>query len=296
MIALTGASGFVGGRLLERLHSLGKEVRCLTRSPERFSKPHAFHADVLDVHTLRPALEGAEIAYYLVHAIGDADGFADTEAEGAANFATAAVDAGLGRIIYLGGLARGDQLSDHMKSRQEVGRLLASTGVPVVEFRASVVIGVGSLSYELMRELIRAPLIVLPSWADTLSQPIGIDDLVEYLVRAAEEDVEAGVFEIGGAEQISYRDLVAACAEAAGAPRPTLRIPLPAPLFEMEDVPSLLTRLIPERGRAALKLLESLQNASTVSNTRADVFGVEPRGIREVLRLALDDELRAQEE
>jgi uncharacterized protein YbjT (DUF2867 family) len=288
VIALTGASGFVGGRLLARFTQEERPVRCLTRRPDALEGCDAVRADVLEPETLLPALEGVEVAYYLVHAIGDAAGFEATEAEGARNFADAAREAGVRRIVYLGGLAHGDELSDHMRSRHEVGRLLTATGVEVIEFRASVVIGPGSLSYELIRKLVdRSPVVALPSWADTLAQPIAIDDVIEYLARAADADAPGGVYEIGGADTLSYRDLVSAYGEESGQVKPQLRVPLPDPLLTSEDLPSLLTRLIPDEGRAAAKLLESLRFDSTVSTDAAEVFGVEPRGVREALRTAL---------
>ena len=290
MIALTGATGFVGGRLLRRLQAEGKDVRSLSRRPEAIETGDAVRADVLEPDTLRAALEAVDVAYYLVHSIGDADSFDETEAEGARNFAAAARDAGVRRIVYLGGLAHGDDLSDHMRSRQEVGRLLAATGVEVIEFRASIVIGAGSLSFELIRKLVgSSPVIALPSWADAQSQPIGIGDVVEYLFRAADADTEGGVFEIGGAETLSYRDLVSAYGDEAGKSRIQVRVPLPDPLVTSGDLPSLLTSLIPEQGRAAVKLLESLRFDSTVQIDNARVFGVEPGGVRQALRSALDE-------
>ena len=288
MIGLTGATGFVGGRLLARFKQDGKEVRCLTRRPDALEQCDAVRADVLEPETLLPALEDVEVAYYLVHAIGEATGFKETEAEGARNFADAAREAGVERIVYLGGLAHGDELSDHMRSRHEVGRLLAATGVEVIEFRASVVIGPGSLSYELIRKLVdRSPVVVLPSWADTRAQPIAIDDVIEYLARAADADAQGGVYEIGGPDTLTYRDLVSAYAEESGQVRPHIRVPVPQPVLSSEDLPSLLTRLIPGEGRAAVKLLESLRFDSTVSTDAAEVFDVQPRGVREALRAAL---------
>jgi uncharacterized protein YbjT (DUF2867 family) len=290
VIGLTGATGFVGGRLLVRFRQEGRDVRCLTRRPEALEGCDAVQADVLEPETLGPALEGVDVAYYLVHAIGDAGDFDETEAEGARNFAGAARAAGVRRIVYLGGLARGEDLSDHMRSRQEVGRLLAETGVEVIEFRASIVIGAGSLSYELIRKLVtRSPVVALPSWADTQAQPIALDDVIEYLVRAADAEVEGGVFEIGGADTLSYRDLVSAFGEESGTVRLQVRVPVPDPLLTSGDLPSVLTGLIPEEGRAAAKLLESLRFESTVSNDAASVFGVEPQGVREALRRALHD-------
>ena len=277
MIALTGATGFVGGRLLERLRTEGDEVRALSRNP----KGDQVRADVLEPATLGPALAGADVAYFLVHAIGDPGSFDETEAEGARNFARAAHEAGVHRIVYLGGLAHGDDLSDHMRSRQEVGRLLAETGVEVVELRASIVIGEGSLSWQLVRDLVDAsPVLPLPDWIDTHCQPIAIDDLVDYLVAA--RDVAPGVYEIGGADVITYRELIAACGDAAG--KGTVQVGVPV----LGSVPQLVTDLLPEQARASLHLVESLRFDSTVHDpAAARAFEVAPTGVREAIRRAL---------
>lgn len=276
MIALTGATGFVGGALREQLVRDGYAVRSLSRKPG----PDAVQADVLDRNSLDAALEGVDAAYYLVHALGDADGFDETEARGARNFAVAAGAAGVGRIVYLGGLAHGDDLSPHMRSRREVGRILAEGAADVVELRASIVVGAGSLSYELLRELVDAlPLMALPSWVDERCQPIAIDDLVQYLVQSL--DVPAGVYEIGGADVLTYRELLSAYADEAGLATvhvqlPGLRVP----------VPDQVARLLPERARAALKLIESLGVDSTVQEPSGGVFTVDPRGVRAAIRAA----------
>lgn len=270
MIALTGASGFVGGRLLERLHADGEEVRALGRPEFDVTKPA----------TIGPALAGADVAYYLIHAIGDPGTFAETEAEGARNFAAAARDEGVRRIVYLGGLAHGDELSDHMRSRQEVGRLLAATGVEVVELRASIVIGEGSLSWELVQTLVdNVPLLALPDWVDSKTQPVAIDDLVEYLVRA--RDVEAGIYEIGGADVFTYRELLAAYGDETG--KATLSVTLPV----LGSVPDLVADLLPEKARASLHLVESLRFDSTVRADHRDAFPITPLGVREAIRRAL---------
>ena len=275
MIAVTGATGFVGGRLMARLEAGGEEVRALSREPAHGQ----VRADVLDPASLAPALEGAQLAYYLVHAIGDPGSFDETEAEGARNFARAAADAGVPRIVYLGGLAHGDDLSDHMRSRQEVGRLLGEAGVEVVELRASIVIGEGSFSWQLVRTLVdTSPVLPLPDWIDARTQPIGVDDLVEYLVAA--RDVPPGVYEIGGADVVSYRDLLAAYGDAVG--RGTVQIGVPV----LAEVPRAVSDRLPEDARAALHLLESLRFDSTVREP-ATAFAVQPAGLREAIDAAL---------
>lgn len=275
MIAVTGATGFVGGRLVARLREDGAEVRALSRRP----RGDQVRADVLDPASLGPALEGVELAYYLVHAIGDPGSFDATEAEGARNFARAAADAQVARIVYLGGLAHGDDLSDHMRSRQEVGRLLAETGVEVVELRASIVIGEGSFSWQLVRRLVdTSPVLPLPDWIDSETQPIGVDDLVDYLVEA--RTVPPGVYEIGGADVVTYRDLIAAYGDAVG--KGTVQIGVPV----LADVPQLLSDRLPEDARATLHLLESLRFDSTVHDPPS-AFTVEPAGLRDAIQAAL---------
>jgi len=267
VIAVAGATGFVGQRLVERLRADGADVRALSRPS----------TDVLKPATLGPALDGVELAYYLVHAVGDPGAFDATEAEGARNFARAAREQGVGRIVYLGGLAHGSDLSDHMRSRQEVGTLLAAGGVDVVELRASIVIGEGSLSWELVTMLVeRAPLVALPDWVESSTQPIAIDDVLEYLVAA--RDVPPGIYEIGGADVLTYRDLIAAYADEAG--RGTVTLTVPA----VGTAPRALTDLLPEKARASVHLLESLRFDSTVESGAASVFGVTPVGVREAIR------------
>lgn len=276
MIALTGATGFVGSALLHALREDGHRVRSVSRKPG----PETVQADVLDRASLDPALEGVDAAYYLVHALGDTDGFAETEARGARNFAAAATAAGVRRIVYLGGLAHGDELSRHMESRREVGRILADGAPEVVELRASIVVGAGSLSFELLRELVDAlPVMALPSWVDERCQPIAIDDLVQYLVEALE--VPAGIYEIGGADVLSYRDLLSAYADEVGAGRIQVRLP-----GLRVAVPDRVARLLPERARAGLKLIESLGADSVVRRPTGEAFTVEPRGVRDAIRAA----------
>lgn len=276
MIALTGATGFVGSALLHALREDGHRVRSVSRKPG----PETVQADVLDRASLDPALEGVDAAYYLVHALGDTDGFAETEARGARNFAAAATAAEVRRIVYLGGLAHGDELSRHMESRREVGRILADGAPEVVELRASIVVGAGSLSFELLRELVDAlPVMALPSWVDERCQPIAIDDLVQYLVEALE--VPAGIYEIGGADVLSYRDLLSAYADEVGAGRIQVRLP-----GLRVAVPDRVARLLPERARAGLKLIESLGADSVVRRPTGEAFTVEPRGVRDAIRAA----------
>src|SRR5579883_705669 len=191
-ILVTGATGYVGGRLLAALLARGERVRCLARRPEAIPPRPGLEVaagDALDPEAVRRALEGVEVAYYRIHAMGAPDAFERLDRRAAAIFAEAARDAGVRRIVYLGGLGEGSRLSPHLASRQEVGRLLASTGVDTIEFRASIVIGSGSLSFELVRSLVeRLPVMLTPRWVETRAQPIAIEDVIAYLVAALDLD------------------------------------------------------------------------------------------------------------
>ena len=288
---LTGATGHVGGRLLQRLGAT-RPVRCLVRSEATLDEAEeVVVGDVLDRSSLASALEGIDVAVYLVHALGSDGDFMDEERRGAVGFAAEALTAGVGRIVYLGGLAHGDDLSDHLASRQEVGRILRTSGVPTVELRSSIVIGQGSASFELVRTLVdNAPALVLPDWVAAYCQPIAVDDVVEYLAAAVDLPVEESVvYEIGGADRVTYRELIETYAELTGKQLPVLQVTLPALPFTSDDVPSLLARLVPERARLWAKLIESLRFDSQTQSDRALAdFDVRPRGLREAIEAALE--------
>src|SRR6056297_314945 len=217
-VLLTGASGYVGGRLLPLLQAKGLRVRCLARHPEFLERrldgnTEVVKGDVLDEQSLDFALEGIHTAYYLVHSMGSSDreSFEEKDRRAAENFGRAARAAGVQRIIYLGGLGEEDgDLSPHLRSRHEVGRILAASGVQVIELRASIVIGSGSLSFEMIRALVeRLPVMVTPRWVSVVAQPISIDSLLGYLMAARElETDESRIYEVGGSERVSYGDLM----------------------------------------------------------------------------------------
>jgi len=195
LILIAGATGYVGGELLKSLLAAGYAVRCLARRPRAitdlgYSGLEVVAADVLDAASVHAAMDGVETAYYLVHSMGSTASFEQQDRIGAQNFADAARDAGVQRIVYLGGLGHSsDQLSAHLRSRQEVGEILKSTGVPVIEFRASVVIGSGSLSFEMIRALVeRLPIMIAPRWVSVAAQPIAIADLLSYLVAVLQRN------------------------------------------------------------------------------------------------------------
>ncbi len=293
MIALTGATGYVGGRLLHALEARGARVRCLSRRPEYLEARVApgtevVLGDMLRPETLRPALEGVETAYYLVHSMGSGGSFAEADRTAAAAFGRAALAAGVRRIVYLGGLGRG-HLSEHLASRQEVGRILRESGVPTIEFRASIVIGSGSASFEMLRALVeRLPVMVTPRWVGTRTQPIAIEDVLAYLVAALDYEPEGSeVFEIGGADVCSYLDLMHEYADRRGLRRHMVPVPVLTPRLS-----SLWLHLVtPVYAGIGRELVDSLRNETVVNDRRAlEVFPVRPRASSEAVARALANE------
>jgi len=232
-VLVTGASGFVGSHLTRSLVEAGHRVRAMTRHPDRYhGAGEPVQADVGEPASLERALAGVDVAYYLVHSL-QTDDFVARDAQAARNFSAAAARAGLERIIYLGGLGRDDQdLSDHLRSRREVERLLAVDGVPVTVLRAAIVIGHGGISWEITRQLVaHLPAMVVPQWATTRTQPIALRDVVRYLVGVLEPEAARGrVFEIGGSEVLTYAEMMQRVARLHHRrPLPMLAIPLLTP-------------------------------------------------------------------
>jgi len=294
-VLVTGATGYVGGRLLHRLEVSGHHrVRCLTRRPEALRTRADEHTDVvagdvLDTAALRRALEGVDAAYYLIHSMQDSTEFAALDRTAARNFAEAARSAGLRRVVYLGGLGSGDRLSPHLASRQEVGAILASSGVPTIEFRASVVIGSGSASYELVRALVESlPLVIAPPWVQTGAQPIAIEDVLEYLLAALEwEDERSAIFEIGGAEPVTYAEIIHEYARQRGLRRRLLHSSLLTPRVSR----FFLGLMTPVYGQVAGALVESLRNETVVRSSAAlEAFPIRPRGLEGAVERALVNE------
>lgn len=289
---LTGATGYVGGRLLVRLEAAGYGVRCLTRRPEALrgrigATSEIVQGDVLDPGSLAGAFEGIDTAYYLVHALGSIGDFEAQDREAAANFAQAARAAGVRRIIYLGGLGNPDEaLSQHLRSRQETGAQLRAHHSQVLEFRASIVIGSGSLSFEMLRALVeRLPVMICPRWVRVLAQPIAVEDLLTYLMEAAElPDGPSRIFEIGGPDRVSYGDLMQEYARQRGLRRRMIPVPGLTPRLS-----SLWLGLVtPLYARVGRKLVESLRNPTVVSNDLAlRTFALRPRGVAEAVARAL---------
>jgi uncharacterized protein YbjT (DUF2867 family) len=231
---VTGATGYVGGRLVGQLLDAGYLVRCLVRTPAKLAdaswadRVEVVEGDVLE--NLRPAMQDVDAVYYLVHTIGAAPDWVARDRRAAENLRDAAADAGVRRIVYLGGLGdgAGGELSPHLASRHEVGRLLADGPVPVTELRAAVIIGAGSASFEMLRYLVDVlPVMVTPRWVRTRCQPIAVRDVLRLLVGVLGSPEAAGnVYEIGGPDVLSYREMMGVYAEEAGLRRRWL-IPLP---------------------------------------------------------------------
>ena len=296
LILLTGASGYVGGRLLDRLETEGARLRCMTRRPEELEGRVArgtevVRGDVTDPGSLEGALAGVEIAYYLVHSMTSGTDYSDADRRGAAAFAEAARTAGVGRIVYLGGLGHGEDLSPHLASRQEVGRILAASGVPTLELRASIVIGSGSTSFEMIRALVdRLPVMVTPRWVGTLTQPIAIEDVLAYLAEAARVPLsESRIVEIGGPDRVSYRELMRLYARRRGLRRVMVPVPVLTPWLS-----SLWLGLVtPVYARVGRELVEGLRNETVVRDpSAASLFSVRPRGARDAIDRALANEDR----
>jgi uncharacterized protein YbjT (DUF2867 family)/ligand-binding SRPBCC domain-containing protein len=299
-ILLTGATGYIGGRLLRRLEEGGRSVRCLARCPERLSttgpNTEVVEGDCLDEASLDRALAGVHSAFYLVHSMGGRTDFADVDRHAADNFGRAAARAGVQRIVYLGGLAGSSgSLSTHLKSRVETGDVLRTSGVPVIEFRASIVIGAGSLSFEMIQALVeRLPVMICPRWVATLTQPIAITDVLAYLEAALDlpNNGDSPIFEIGGPEVVSYGGMMREYARLRG----LRRLLVPVPLLTPHLSGLWLALVTPAQARVGRALVEGLKNATVVgSATARDVFRIEPMTLSEALKQAIEGRSRARQ-
>lgn len=298
-VLLTGASGYVGGRLLSRLEEEGRRLRCLARRPEELRARVApgtevVGGDVRDDRALARAMEGVGVAFFLIHSMHDRGGYAAADRTAAERFGAAARAAGVRRIVYLGGLGQGDRLSEHLSSRREVGEILRASGVETIELRASIILGSGSLSFEMVRALVdRLPAMVTPRWVATRTQPIAIEDVIEYLVAAIDlEGDDSGepasrVFEIGGPDAVSYGDIMREYARQRGLRRAMVPVPVLTPRLS-----SLWLGLVtPVYARVGRELLEGLRNETTVNHDAAlEAFPVRPRGLSEAIERALANE------
>jgi tryptophan-rich sensory protein/uncharacterized protein YbjT (DUF2867 family) len=294
-ILLTGATGYVGGRLLPLLEESGHEVCCMSRHPENLRstvgpETRVVFGDALDGDSLLAALEGIHTAYYFVHSMGSESDFEKTDRKAAELFAQACSERGVKRIVYLGGLGNPDHdLSKHLRSRQEIGDILRTSTAAVIEFRASIIIGSGSLSFEMIRALTeRLPIMICPKWVRVLAQPIAIEDVLSYLVEALNLPIsKTAIFEIGGPDQLSYGDIMQLYAKIRGLRRFMIPVPLLTPYLSSLWL-GLITPLYARIGR---KLVESMRNPTLVSNNVADrYFAVRPRSTQQAIERALVSE------
>jgi len=292
-VLLTGASGYVGGRLIPLLEQQHVVLRCLARNPDKLrplvgTSTEVVQGDVLDPSSLDAALQGVQTAYYLVHLMSGSADFEKEDRQAAKNFADAAQRSGVKRIIYLGGL--GDdadpKLSPHLRSRHEVGEILRESGIETVEFRAGMVIGAGSLSYQLMKSLTdRLPIMICPRWLTTPTQPIAIDDVLSYLVAAKDlPDNESRIFEIGSPDVVTYGDLIREYARQQGLRRWLIFVPVLTPYLSGLWL-ALVTPATYEVGR---HLIEGLRNPTVVRDSKAlDVFPTRPMGVKDAIQRAI---------
>ncbi len=292
-ILVTGATGYVGGRLAPVLAERGHSVRLLARRPERAAVPpgaEVLRGDVLSGEGLPEALAGVEVAYYLVHSMGrggDGD-FAERDRQGARTFARAAREAGVGRVVYLGGLpTAADDESQHLRSRQETAEILAAEGPPLAYARAAMVIGAGSASFEMLRHLVeRLPVMITPRWLDTRSQPIAIDDVLDALVALGEREETVAEAQLGGAEVLSYRDMLRRFARVVGRRPPVvIRVPVLTPRLSSYWV-ALVT---PVEASLVKPLVDGLRSEMVVRAAPPAGVNEHPMDFEAAVRAALAD-------
>ena len=296
IILVTGATGYIASRLIPRLLEAGYRVRCLARKPERLNRrkwfPHVemVTGDVVRPETLPSAMHGVMSAFYLIHSMEAGRGYDRIDLQAARNFANAARDAGVEHIIYLGGLANeNENLSMHMRSRIETGAALREAGVPVTEFRAGVIVGPGSVSFEMIRFIAEQfPLMVGPLWLKNKSQPIAATNVLDYLVAALIEPACRGkIIEIGGQDVMTYAESMSRYSELRGLKRSTLLLPF-IPIWLMANF---IYRLTPVHISYAFPLVAGLKNDSIVRNKIPERLfsGIKVLPYEESVRRALTD-------
>jgi uncharacterized protein YbjT (DUF2867 family) len=294
LILVTGATGYIGGRLIPLLLAAGHQVRCLVRDSNRlFGRSWHHSVEIVEGDVFRPdslaaAMQGVDIAYYLVHSLGGGADFHQQDITAATNFGEAAHNAGVKRIIYLGGLATtSPELSEHLRSRQQSGDSLRLSGIPVTEFRAGVIVGSGSISFEMIRYLTeRVPVMICPRWVYTRTQPIGIREVLAYLSQAIDVPDSTGlIIEIGGSEVITYGEMMKTYAEVRELRRWLVPVPLLTPRLS-----SLWVNLVtPIPAVIARPLIEGLRNENIVRDPVASRLfpGINPVSYRTSVERAL---------
>ena len=274
MILVTGATGYVGGRLVERLLQEGYNVRVIVRDPDRLigrpwlKRVEVTTGDVLDRNSLSQALSGIDSAYYLVHSMLGEKNFSNIDKIGAENFGYAAKENNIKRIIYLGGLGNPKKsLSVHLKSRHETCSILSKSGVPVTEFRAAIIVGSGSISFEMIRDLTeRLPVMVTPRWVTSRVQPISISNVLDYLVAALKKNKSVGqIIEIGGEDIVTYKDMMIGYAKARKLKRFIITVPVLTPRLSSYWIHF----VTPVSKTIAKPLIDGLKNEVIVTNNTA---------------------------
>ncbi len=298
-ILLTGATGYIGGRLLRSLKENGYYVRCMTRRPEALKhqvdeRTEVVYGDPLKRESLEQGnvFKDIDVAFYFVHSLGSKENFLVQDRLAAQNFSEVGKANGVKRIIYLGGLADPDEkLSDHLKSRLEVGDYLRISGIQVIEFRASIILGSGSLSFEMIRALVeRLPVMIIPKWVRMAAQPIAIEDVIAYLMAAIEMKTDQNeIFEIGGANKMSYQGIMREYARQRGLRRLMIPVPVLTPRLS-----SLWLGLVtPLYARVGKKLVDSIKHPTIVRDRRAlKVFDIKPKSVKHAITQALCNEER----
>ncbi|MCX5202325.1 SDR family oxidoreductase [Streptomyces sp. NBC_00237] len=284
---VTGASGYIGGRLVPELLDAGHSVHCLARTPAKLrdfpwsGQVRTVQGDVTDPASTRRAMEGVEVAYYLVHALGTGTRFEETDRRAARVFGEEARRAGVRRIVYLGGLTPSGvperELSPHLRSRAEVGRILMDSGVPTAVLRAAVIIGSGSASFEMLRYLTeRLPLMVTPSWVRTRIQPVAVRDVLRLLVGCADLPADVSrTFDVGGPDILTYRDMMQRYARVAGLPQ---RLILPVPVLTPRLSSHWVGLITPVPASLARPLSESLRHEVVCAEHDIDAYVPAPPG------------------
>src|SRR4051794_13867950 len=286
---VTGASGYVGGFLVEELLRRGRRVRALARDPRRVSLPPAVdvrRGDAVSGQGLAEALDGCNTAYYLIHSMGPDGQFARRDREAAVNFGEAARAAGVGRVVYLGGLGpTGEDASEHLRSRHEVAELLRARVPAFVYVRAAMIIGPGSASFEMLRHLVRRlPVMITPRWVNTRSQPVAVQDVVRALADVAERDDAPDELQLGGADVMTYREMMSRAAAVLGRRRPAIvTVPVLSPRLSSYWV-SLVT---PVETGLVRPLVDGLKSEMVVEKEPPPGLNDHPLGFEDAVRAAL---------